>query len=1137
MRAEDEAGLQTAELVLVTVDRTRPAGSLTAPASGADLRGANVGLAATASDTAPGTVNTVTFQRSPAGAGTWSDVAVDSSAPYTATFDTTAVADGLYDLRVFTTDAAGNAESTPATIQVRVDNTDPTGTITAPIDAADLRGTVALTSNSADAGSGVATVVFQRSPAGAGTWTNQAASWNTTLQTDGLYDLRVVTTDNAGNAFSSAPITVRVDNTAPTGAVTAPAGGANVRGTVALTSNSADAGSGVATTQFQRSPAGAGTWTNQAASWNTTLQADGLYDLRVVTTDNAGNSFTSGSVTVRVDNTAPTGSITAPANGAEIGISPVALTSNSADAGSGVATVVFERSPAGAGSWSPTPASWDTASGPNAVADGDYDLRVKTTDNAGNSFTSAAITVKVDHTAPTTSASVAPGSPSNAPITVTFSASDGTGSGVSATSYSIDGGSVQLGNSAIVAAPGDHSNDGSHVVQYFSTDDVGNVETPKTVTVVIDTTAPSGAPGDPGTFLRGIANLTYSTGAGDVSSVQFQFSPAGAGAWSNIGAADISPPYDAAWNTVLVADGPYDLRAVVTDTTGNVANELLPGLPKTVDNTAPSGSVTSPAAASFVSGTVNVTANASDGAAPPASGVSAVRFEIKPSGSGSFSVFGTQNAPVVGSTYQQSLVTSGFPDGPADLRVVVTDVAGNETTSAAVTVTFDNDAPVITLNDPGAAVSGTVTLGVSTSADTAQVVFERSPAGAGTWTAIATDSTPGDGFTAAFDTSALADGLYDLRARATDVGGNPGTSGTRTTRLDNTQPTGSITAPSAGSDRRRPRGAAHRGRRRQRLGRRLGRVRGEGIRRRRRSPGSAATATAPYTANWDSTSAPDGDAEIRAIDHRRRRQRPHDRDRHRHRRLDRTGRHPRRSRRRPLRHGRAHREHERRRHAGVVRRLTGRLRHMDGDRLRHELALRRRHRYERSGRRPLRPAGGRLRLARQRVDALRPGERPLRQHGPEPGLVRPRRRIGLDLGQPDPAHRQRAGDRAGRAARRRRRTCTERLRQRAHVRDRLPRRGPPRPLRRARRRQRQPHALPGRDHDREHPAGRPAAGGEVGVPDGDDDPRGGWASSPRCSCRRRRGRPSPGRRTSSSSTSTRSCLRPGSRRGSPPAAV
>ena len=478
-----------------------------------------------------------------------------------------------------------------------MDNTAPTGTVTAPAAGANVRGTIALTSNSADAGgSGVATVQFQRSPAGAGTWTNQGASFDTTAVADGQYDLRVTTTDNAGNTFTSAAITIRVDNTLPTGTVTAPAAGANVRGTIALTSNSADAGgSGVATVQFQRSPAGAGTWTNQGASFDTTAVADGQYDLRVTTTDNAGNTFTSAAITIRVDNTLPTGTVTAPANGAEIGVAPVTLTSNSADAGgSGVATVVFERSPAGAGTWTATAASWNTASGPDAVADGSYDLRVKTTDNAGNVFTSAAITVLVDHTAPTTSASLAPASPSNAPVTVSFSASDGTGSGVSVISYRIDGGSLQQGAAVVVPAPGDHSNDGAHLVEYFATDEVGNVESLKSVTVVIDTTAPSGSGGDPGDYLRGIANLSYSTAAGDVSSVQFQFSPAGAGAWTNVGAADIAPPYEASWNTTLVADGPYDLRAVVTDATGNVANTLLPGLPKTVDNTAPSGSVTAP---------------------------------------------------------------------------------------------------------------------------------------------------------------------------------------------------------------------------------------------------------------------------------------------------------------------------------------------------------------------------------------------------------------------------------------------------------------------------------------------------------------------------------------------------------------
>ena len=682
---------------------------------------------------------------------------------------------------------------------MRVDNTVPTGSVTAPVAGANVRGTIALASDSADTGSGVATVQFQRSPAGAGSWTNQAASFDTTTVADGQYDLRVTTTDNAGNAFTSAAVTIRVDNTLPTGSLTAPAAAANVRGTIALASDSADTGSGVATVQFQRSPAGAGSWTNQAASFDTTTVADGQYDLRVTTTDNAGNAFTSAAITIRVDNTLPTGSVTAPANSAEIGVPPVALSSDSADAGgSGVAAVAFERSPAGAGTWTTTAASWNTMSGPDAVADGTYDLRVRTADNAGNVFTSPAITVLVDHTAPTTSASLAPGTPSNAPVTVSFSASDGAGSGVSAVSYRVDGGGPQLGSAVIVLAPGDHSNDGSHLVEFFATDEVGNVETLKSVTVVIDTTAPSGSGADPGTYLRGIANLTYSTTAGDVSSVQFQFSPAGAGAWSNVGGADISPPYEAAWNTALVADGPYDLRAVVTDTTGNVATTLLPGLPKTVDNTAPAGSVIAPAGGVYVSGAVAVDANATDGAAPPASGVSVVRFEVKPAGAGAYSVFGTQTAPVSGSTYRQTLATTALADGLVELRVVVTDVAGNEATSALSTINVDNDAPVVTLADPGTAVGAIVNLTATSSADTTDVTFRYRPVGSGgAGTAIASDSTAP--FAVTWTTTPAAEQQWELIAVATDGGGNATTSTPRTVLVDRTQPTGSVTAPVAGT--------------------------------------------------------------------------------------------------------------------------------------------------------------------------------------------------------------------------------------------------------------------------------------------------------------------------------------------------
>jgi hypothetical protein len=142
-----------------------------------------------------------------------------------------------------------------------------------------------------------------------------------------LYDVRVVTTDNVGTSFTSATIAnARVDNTAPTGAVTAPAANAFVSGaSVAVSANSADSGSGVLSAQFQTSPRGAGTWSNLGAAdatspygvtWNTTSgYPDGLYDLQVVTTDKAGNTFTSTTTPVEIQNAAPTATSVVLVNG------------------------------------------------------------------------------------------------------------------------------------------------------------------------------------------------------------------------------------------------------------------------------------------------------------------------------------------------------------------------------------------------------------------------------------------------------------------------------------------------------------------------------------------------------------------------------------------------------------------------------------------------------------------------------------------------------------------------------------------------------------------------------------------------------------------------------------------------------
>src|SRR5439155_3964532 len=111
----------------------------------------------------------VVFERSPAGAGIWTAIGTDTTSPYSTSFDTTGVPDGLYDLRVTATDGAGNVGSSTAVTNRRVDNTAPSATMTNP--GAYLRATVTLASTTSDGGSGMASVRYERSPAGQGNWT------------------------------------------------------------------------------------------------------------------------------------------------------------------------------------------------------------------------------------------------------------------------------------------------------------------------------------------------------------------------------------------------------------------------------------------------------------------------------------------------------------------------------------------------------------------------------------------------------------------------------------------------------------------------------------------------------------------------------------------------------------------------------------------------------------------------------------------------------------------------------------------------------------------------------------------------------------------------------------------------------
>ena len=124
------------------------------------------------------------------------------------------LADGSYTVEAVQSGDTADLQAFP------VDTTDPTGSITAPAAAAVVSGLTAVSSDSADAGSGVQQVVFERSPAGFGTWTAidadrsapYSVDWATGSLADGSYVLRAVTTDLAGNTQISATVNVGVDN-------------------------------------------------------------------------------------------------------------------------------------------------------------------------------------------------------------------------------------------------------------------------------------------------------------------------------------------------------------------------------------------------------------------------------------------------------------------------------------------------------------------------------------------------------------------------------------------------------------------------------------------------------------------------------------------------------------------------------------------------------------------------------------------------------------------------------------------------------------------------------------------------------------------------------------------------------------
>ncbi|WP_239470209.1 Ig-like domain-containing protein [Archangium violaceum] len=841
------------------VDTTPPSASLTAPASGATVKG-TVTLSASASDNFG--VARVDFYDDSTLLGS------DSSPPFSLSWDTRSVPNGAHSLSVVAFDAVGLASSAASAVAVTVNNdrTAPTVSLTAPVSGATISGTLTLTASASD-NVGVTKVEFYEDSTllGSDTSSPYSYSWNSRNGANGPRTLTARALDAAGNSATSAAVTVTADNdfTPPSATLTAPVEGATLTGTVTLSATASD-DRAMSKVEFLIGTSVVCTDSSvpYSCSYNTRNLANGSRLITARAHDAAGNTSLSTIVNVVFDNdlTAPTSSITSPSEGAILHGTVLIEATASDDRGT-VSKVEFYLGSTllGSDTTAPYSFSWDTTT----RANGAYLLKTRAYDPTGNSAYSANVSVTllqlgtaeydatlgvprcsaVTHRCDTTTlvkgrANLGPephqpntlggscpdgtsgtfhSSPSidqilisrvdgtpfaagkevkvdvtvwtgvssnerldlfyaadaNAPswTYLTTLAPTGSGARVLSTTYLLPSGSLQAlravyrsGGSTSECSVGTLNDHDDLVFPVGSDADI----TPPSVSL----TAPAA-----GATLSG--TVTLSASASDnfgVARVDFYDG-------STLLGSDNTAPFSFSWDTRSVSNGAHSLSVVASDAAGlsttsavavTVSNDLI----------SPTVSLTAPAAGATVSGTLTLSASASDNV-----GVTKVEFY-----DGSTLLGSDSSSP-----YSFSWNSRNGANGPRTLTARALDAAGNSTTSAAITVTADNDftPPSVSLTAPaeGATLTGTVTFSATASDDRAMSKVEIL---VGTSVGCTDTSAP---YSCSYNTRNLSSGARVLTARAYDAAGNITLSSAVNVVFDNdlAAPTSSITSPSAGA--------------------------------------------------------------------------------------------------------------------------------------------------------------------------------------------------------------------------------------------------------------------------------------------------------------------------------------------------
>lgn len=254
---------------------------------------------------------------------------------------------------------------------------------------------------------------------------------------------------------------------------------------------------------------------------------------------------------------------------------------------------------------------------------------------------------------------------------------------------------------------------------------------------------------------------------------------------------DTVSPYTYSWNTTSIANGPYSITAKAYDASGNVGQSAAVAVTvnnTTADTTAPTTSITYPAANATVSGSLNIAASAADNV-----GVTRVEFYVN----------GSLKGTDTSSSYSYSWDTTSVVNGSYSLTARAYDAAGNVGQSAAVAVTVNNitadtTAPATSITYPtaNATVSGTVNIAASATDNVGVSKVEFYVNGS----LKATDTAAP--YSYSWSTTSVVNGSYSLTTKAYDTAGNVGQSAAVAVTVNNSvadtiAPTTSITSPAA----------------------------------------------------------------------------------------------------------------------------------------------------------------------------------------------------------------------------------------------------------------------------------------------------------------------------------------------------